>query len=102
MPAFEYHFEWDIRKAAANIHKHGVSFENAANVFRDSAAMSLFDQKHSADEDRWITLGLDNRGQLLVVCHTWRETETGAASCRIISARKAGRKKAAQYRSRRL
>jgi uncharacterized DUF497 family protein len=102
MPAFEYNFEWDIRKAAANIQKHGVSFESAATVFHDSEAMSLFDQKHSADEDRWITLGLDNRGQVLVVCHTWRETATGAGSCRIISARKAGRKEAAQYRNRKL
>jgi uncharacterized DUF497 family protein len=102
MADFEYNFEWDVRKAAANIQKHGVSFENAAAVFRDSGAMSLFDQKHSADEDRWITLGLDNRGLLLVVCHTWRETEGGAASCRIISARKASRKEAAQYQKRKL
>jgi uncharacterized DUF497 family protein len=102
MADFECNFEWDVRKAAANIHKHGVSFESAATVFRDAEAMSLFDQKHSAAEERWITLGLDNRGQVLVVCHTWRETETGAASCRIISARKAGRKEAAQYRNRKL
>jgi uncharacterized DUF497 family protein len=102
MADFEYNFEWDVRKAATNIQKHGVSFENAATVFRDSEAMSLFDQKHSTDEDRWITLGLDNRDQLLVVCHTWRETETGAASCRIISARKVDRKEAAQYRNRKL
>jgi uncharacterized protein len=100
MADFEFNFEWDARKAAANIHKHGISFESAAAVFRDAEALSLFDQKHSANEKRWITLGLDNRGQLLVVCHTWRETETGAASCRIISARKAGRKEAAQYRNR--
>ena len=102
MADFEYNFEWDVRKAATNIQKHGVSFENAATVSRDSEAMSLFDQKHSTDEDRWITLGLDNRDQLLVVCHTWRETETGAASCRIISARKVDRKEAAQYRNRKL
>ncbi|HAO80379.1 MAG TPA: BrnT family toxin [Verrucomicrobia subdivision 3 bacterium] len=70
MADFEYNFEWDVRKAATNIQKHGVSFENAATVFRDSEAMSLFDQKHSTDEDCWITLGLDNRDQLLVVCHT--------------------------------
>jgi uncharacterized DUF497 family protein len=100
MPAFEYDFEWDARKAVANTHKHGVSFEHGATVFKDPEALSLFDEKHRADEDRWITLGLDNRGQLLVVCHTWRETETGAASCRIISTRKAGRKEAAQYRNR--
>jgi uncharacterized protein len=101
MAEFEYNFEWDVRKAGANVQKHGVSFESAAMVFKDPQALSLFDRKHSADEDRWITLGLDNRGQLLVVCHTWRETESGAARCRIISARKAGRKEAVQYRNRR-
>ena len=99
MSNFECNFEWDAWKAATNIQKHGVSFENAATVFRDAEALSLFDEKHSVDEERWITLGLDNRGQLLVVCHTWREMETGAASCRIVSARKAGRKEAAQYRN---
>jgi uncharacterized DUF497 family protein len=100
MADFEYNFEWDPRKAATNVQKHGVAFEHAATVFRDLAALSLFDRKHSAGEDRWITLGLNNRGQLLVVCHTWRETESGAASCRIISARQASRKEAAQYRNR--
>jgi len=102
VPGFEYNFEWDARKAAANISKHGVTFENAAAIFRDPAVLSLFDEKHSDDEERWITLGMDNRGQLLVVCHTWRETETGASRCRIISARKAGRKESAQYRNRKI
>ncbi|HEX7469586.1 MAG TPA: BrnT family toxin, partial [Verrucomicrobiae bacterium] len=55
MPNFEYNFEWDARKAATNIQKHGVSFENAATVFRDAEALSLFDEKHSVDEERWIT-----------------------------------------------
>jgi uncharacterized DUF497 family protein len=82
--------------------KHGINFEIAATVFNDREAISLFDQKHSTDEERWITLGLDNRGQLLVVCHTWRGTESGAASCRIISARKAGKKEAGQYRNRKI
>ena len=100
MSDFAYNFEWDAGKAATNIQKHGVSFENATTVFRDAAALSLFDQKHSANENRWITLGVDNHDQLLVVCHTWRATETGAARCRIISARKAGRREAVQYQNR--
>lgn len=100
MAALEYDFEWDAQKAAANIHKHAVSFEHAATVFKDPEALSLFDRQHSAHEDRWITLGLDRRGHLLIVSHPWRETESGAASCRILSARKAGRKEAAQYRNR--
>jgi uncharacterized DUF497 family protein len=100
MSGFEYNFEWDPSKAAANLLKHEVRFENAATVFQDPSALSLFDKKHSSDEARWITLGLDKTGQLLVVCHTWRETKSGAASCRLISARKAGRKEAAQYNHR--
>jgi uncharacterized protein len=97
MAEFEYKFEWDPQKAASNLAKHKVSFENAATVFQDAAVLSLFDGKHSQVEERWITLGLDNRGQLMVVCHTWRETEAGESNCRIISARKASRRETAQY-----
>ncbi len=95
----EFNFEWDPQKAAANARNHGVSFERAATVFRDSEALSLYDRAHSESEDRWVTLGLDSQGQLLIVCHTWRETGEGAASCRIISARKATKTEARQYRS---
>ena len=97
MPSFEFNFEWDPAKAATNFQKHGVSFEHAATVFQDTKALSLFDEKHSDIEERWITLGLDNQRQLLVVCHTWRERQSGEASCRLISVRKAGRKESAQY-----
>jgi uncharacterized DUF497 family protein len=100
MSAFEYNFEWDPRKAAVNLQKHGVSFEQSASVFLDESALSVFDGKHSELEERWITMGLDKQSQLLVVCHTWRETADGEASCRLISARKAGRKEAAQYQQR--
>jgi len=74
-----------------------VSFEQAAGVFRDSEALTIHDRKHSGEEDRWITLGLDAEGRLLVVCHTWREDETGAR-CRIISARKASINESKHYR----
>ena len=96
---FQYNFEWDFPKAAANVRKHGISFEQAAAVFRDPEAISLHDRAHSVDEERWITLGADERGRLLVVCHTWREAAGGAARCRIISARKATQTEARQYRS---
>jgi hypothetical protein len=100
-PEFQFNFEWDPPKAAANLRKHGIGFERAAGVFQDRDALSLYDRAHShAGEDRWITLGMDAHGQLLVVCHTWRETGEGEARCRIISARKATKTEARQYRAR--
>ena len=64
--------------------------------------MSIFDDEHSEEEERWITLGLDRAGVLLVVCHTFREEmEAGpkeSAKIRLISARRADRREAAQYR----
>lgn len=101
MPAFQSNFEWDPPKAAANARKHGISFERAATVFQDAEALSLYDRAHGEGEDRWITLGMDSHGQLLVVCHTWRETDAGAARCRLISARTATKTEARQYRNRR-
>ena len=95
---FQYQFEWDPTKARQNARKHGITFERAATVFLDAEALSLFDPEHSQDEERWITLGLDREGTLLVVCHTYgEETETNAR-IRIISARKATRNEAKQHR----
>jgi len=99
---FEHQFEWDPAKALRNVREHRVSFERAATVFLDPRAMSIFDAEHSENEERWITLGLDRTGALLVVCHTFREEkESGreaSAKIRLISARRADRREAAQYR----
>lgn len=62
-----YEFEWDPEKARANQHKHGVPFEEAATVFLDPRAVSLYDEEHSEQEDRWITLGFASTGRILVV-----------------------------------
>ena len=70
---FEHQLEWDRVKALRDAREHGVSFERAATVFLDPRAMSIFDDEHSEEEERWITLGLDRAGVLLVVCHTFRE-----------------------------
>lgn len=67
------HFEWDANKAASNLRKHGVSFEEAAEVFRDPLALTLFDENHGQDEERWITLGRAGNRKLVVVVRTWRE-----------------------------
>jgi uncharacterized DUF497 family protein len=56
---FQYQFEWDAAKARQNARKHRVTFERGATIFSDQNALSLFDEEHSQDEDRWVTLGLD-------------------------------------------
>jgi len=75
-------FEWDPAKAAENLAKHGVSFEEAATVFRDTLSATGTDPDHSVGEERFIIFGLSTSGRLLVVAHT----EHGDI-IRIISAR---------------
>ena len=90
-------FEWDPHKNAANQRKHGVSFEEAQTVFSDERALLIDDPDHSADEDRFIMLGLSAALRTLVVCHCYREAE---GVIRIISARKANRPERAEYEQR--
>ena len=100
MTTFQYQFEWDPTKARQNARNHSITFERAATVFLDPEALSMFDNEHSQEEERWITLGLDRGGALLVVCHTYREETETTARIRMISARKATRREAKQYRRR--
>jgi uncharacterized DUF497 family protein len=65
-------FEWDPTKAAGNLHKHGVSFEEAATVFRDPLSVTAQDPYHSLDEERFITFGASTSGRVLVVAHADR------------------------------
>ena len=88
------HFEWDERKAAANLKKHGVSFEEAKSAFYDDSAKLIEDPDHSADEDRFVLLGLSTSLRLLVVCHCYRGDD---GVIRIISARKATTKETQFY-----
>ncbi len=69
-------FEWDDRKAADNLAKHGVAIEDARSVFGDPNALTYFDADHSESEDRFVTLGLSLDGTLLVVVHTDRGDST--------------------------
>ena len=75
-------FEWDGRKAASNLKKHGVSFGEAATAFADPLSLTVGDPDHSDQEDRFVLLGLSFRGRLVVVAHS----EHGEA-IRVISAR---------------
>jgi uncharacterized protein len=92
-----YIFEWDPRKAKENLRNHRTSFERAATIFRDPQALSIFDTAHSDEEDRWITLGLDQSGNLLVVVHTFHELDAATCRIRIISARRAVVREIRQY-----
>lgn len=89
-------FEWDPAKAAANLRKHKVAFEEAVAVFADEDARLIPDPDHSAKEERFILLGMSNHLRLLVVCHCERAS---GSVLRIISARKANSHEARQYRS---
>ena len=92
-----YNFEWDPVKAKNNFAKHKISFQRASTIFFDPFALSIFDDEHSIDEDRWLTLGKDSKGILIVVFHTFRKIDSHACTIRIISARKATRKEGRQY-----
>jgi uncharacterized DUF497 family protein len=84
----DLHFTWDRVKAAANVAKHGVTFEEAETVFSDEAGLLLDDPEHSATEDRFVLLGLSARLRVLVVVHCYREADT---VIRLIAARRADR-----------
>lgn len=84
-------FEWDFQKASSNLEKHGVDFADAAFVLSDDHALTMSDSEH--EEERFVTLGMDNFGRLLVVVYTYR-----GEKIRIISARKASTSEIKQYR----
>ena len=88
-------FDWDPSKAAANLKKHQVSFDEAKTVFFDDFAVQFFDEEHSDTEERFIMLGMSSNARLRVVCHCER---VGGEVIRIISARKATRGESAFYR----
>jgi uncharacterized DUF497 family protein len=77
--------EWDPTKAQQNLRKHGVSFADAVTVLEDERALTDRDVS-SEEEERWVTMGIDAEGRVLVVVYTWR-----GESLRLISARSATR-----------
>ena len=85
-------FEWDHEKARANLAKHGVSFEEAEEVFVDPLSLTIDDPSHSHDEPRLLIIGLSWRGRLLMVSHTARGDKI-----RIIAARHATARERFEY-----
>ena len=81
-----YEFAWDPAKAAGNIQKHGVSFEEASSAFGDALSVLIPDPLHSADEERYTLLGQSTRGKLLVVVHTERGGVIRLISARVATA----------------
>lgn len=90
-------FGWNPPKAAANLQKHGISFPEAETAFYDDYAAILDDPDHSAEEERFLLVGMSAALRVLVVVHCVREAET---VIRLISARKATRSERAQYDAR--
>jgi len=85
-------FEWDEDKAARNAAKHGVSFLEATTVFGDPLSDTFDDPDHSAEERRFIIIGISERGRILVVAHT-----DDGETVRIISAREPTRGEKESY-----
>ena len=92
-----YNFEWDPAKEKTNIRKHKISFRRAATIFRDPNQLAIYDEEHSEEEDRWITIGLDSSGALCVIVHTFVQLGENFYEIRIISARKATNFEARKY-----
>lgn len=85
-------FEWDEAKAGLNSSKHGISFQEAQTVFDDPLYVDFYDPDHSDEEDRYIILGVSERGRLLFVSYAERGNRT-----RLISAREATRRERELY-----
>ena len=83
-------YQWNRDKAAASLRKHGIDFADAVSVFSDDLALTIPDERF--DEERFVTIGLDGFGRVLVVVYTLR-----GKAIRIISARKASRQERQQY-----
>jgi len=87
-----YVFEWDPVKAAANVKKHRVAFDEASTVFGDPLGLLMPDPDHSEEEERYLLLGVSTQQRLLVVAFAERPPRT-----RLISARRATRRERRRY-----
>ena len=92
-----YTFEWDPIKAKENLRKHRISFDRATEVILDPLTVSISDEEHSEDEERWVSIGKDRRGSVLILIHTFLEVSAEECRIRIISARKANKRETKQY-----
>jgi uncharacterized DUF497 family protein len=89
-------FEWDFKKNAENIKKHGISFEQAQEVSLDPLQLSVLDERFSYFEERWVTMGATESGEVVVVAHLYF-VEEPEEKMRIVSARRATPRERRQY-----
>ena len=89
-------FEWNEEKSIHNLQKHGISFEEAKEVFEDPFHISKLDHRFDYFEERWITLGSTKKDKILVVANIFFD-ENGEEVIRIISARRANQKERRFY-----
>ena len=87
-------FEWNPEKNEVNKSKHGVDFHEAETVFEDERAITIFDEEHSENEERFIIIGISMKLREVTVCHCYRN---GDEVTRIISARRATRTETMLY-----
>jgi len=79
----ELDFEWHPFKAAANLKKHRISFDEAKTLFGDKKHKVIPDREHSYDEERFLAVGLSDKGRLLTLCFTERGTRLRLISARL-------------------
>jgi len=89
-------YEWDDAKNNANIIKHGISFEEASEIFNDPMMVSKLDLRYAYGEERWFSIGATNKGMITMVAHLYFD-EHQEPVIRIISARKATPKEVQNY-----
>jgi hypothetical protein len=89
-------FDWDSNKNLTNIEKHGISFEQAQEIFLDPLHLSILDERFSDFEERWITIGATESAEVIVVAHLYF-VEEPEERIRIISARLATPRERRQY-----
>jgi uncharacterized DUF497 family protein len=92
-----FQFEWDEAKAAANIRKHRVTFEQASTVFHDPRLLTVVDREHNQHEERWFSVGVAGNGVVLSIVYLWTNAEPAVTIIRLISARKATQAEIHQY-----
>ena len=93
----QFQFEWDEVKAAANLSKHGVSFDLASTVFNDPRLLTVADLSHSEIEERWFSIGWASTGAMLTIAYLWSEADPATTKIRLISARQATQTEIRQY-----